>query len=140
MCSQRKGFLSILVAMVISGCAGPDQKTVEDGWVVVRNQCDDMSSMIRNKKSQLHYYREVVLYDSQGANIVEVDLKATRGGVEAVSKSYENSPENSVVSTKKIKTNQITEEVHAAIDAYYDEPGKGKTMDSGCLMKGFNHD
>lgn len=134
------GLIVVLIALVISSCAGADKKTFEDGWVVLRNECGDISSMVRNKKTQLHYYREVTLFSISGAKIIEVDIKATRGGVETVSKTYDNKPENKLTGTKKIATKEISDEMSEAVDTFYGQPGKSKTMDQACLFKGFRHD
>lgn len=57
-------FVFILIPLTIASCGTPDKRSYEDGWYVFRNQCDDISSTVRNKEwYQSSHQREMTLHD-----------------------------------------------------------------------------
>lgn len=69
-------------------------------------------------------------------NIFALKAKATRTTVSYQSVEYTNDSSNRELAVKTIKRNEINQSAYAAIDRYYDEPGKHKDLDFAGLFKG----
>lgn len=140
MCSlfkKKRTYAMLTMMLLVASCGAPDKRTYEDGWNVIRNQCDDVSSTIRIKEQyQLSASRELTLHDQQNRNIYALKIKATRAGVTMQSITFANDLSNRELETKAIKSSDLNDEANAAIDKYYDQPGKHKELRFNCLFRG----
>ena len=103
-----------------------------------RNQCGDLSARVRDKEVyQTRRERQVLLFDQQNRKVVEMDVFANRSGVRITGKRYANDLSNELIGTKKLRSNQLQDELDEAIDVYFDQPGKSEEVSYGCLLKGF---
>ncbi len=135
--SMFKSAIAGLLLLTSSACTTPDQQNYEDGWIVTRNQCNDVSSMIKNKTEyETSIQRQITLLDQQNRNIYKLDLIVTRAGRDWTSTTYSNDLANRELKKSKIKRTAINTDASTAIDAFYNQPGKHREIDYNCLFKG----
>jgi len=128
------------IFLILSSCARPDNRTFEDGWLVVSNVCEDVSVTIRTKVIEgLQANRQIIFRDKQGRNIYKTDLVATRAtrGVPTITvTTFENSAENEIIDTKKISRQQTNQDFQEAYDRFHGQQDKHKELDALCLNRG----
>ena len=142
---NRKTYTVLCVlAVAIYGCGtAPDNSRRENGWTVVENQCEDLFVEVRTK---IDYgsgegNRRLQMSDIQNRKIYKLEVSSDSTGNSTItSTSYANNVENEITETKRLpRARAIDAALNEAYDNFYEQPGKHKSIDLNCALRGMNY-
>jgi len=140
----------LLVGMFsLAGCAGsgPTSRSIDGDWSVSENICSsdpaqpdlsDMRSEIRQKTNGTSADRTFAIFHLD-KTIVTLENTFSRNSVAGTLTTYENSPNNPILETKKARNStEINNGIKQAVVDFFKDDAKidGKKATSFCLFRG----